>query len=152
QGRRPHGAPARAHCDVARVVEATVRIVRAEIEKVAHLDVQLDSSPTASMDASVLGQVLLNLLLNASQAVLPEARSRNRIRVQVGEGEGCARLSVVDNGPGIPSDNLDRVFDPFFTTKESGTGLGLAICRELVSQAHGSISVSSGPAGGARFL
>jgi two-component system NtrC family sensor kinase len=152
QGRRPHAIPTRGACVIARVVDATVRIVRAEIEKVAHLDVQLDSSPTATMDASVLGQVLLNLLLNAAQAVLPEARMRNRIRVQVGEGDGYARLSVIDNGPGIPPDNLDRVFDPFFTTKENGTGLGLAICRELVSQAHGTISVSSGAGGGARFV
>jgi signal transduction histidine kinase len=152
QGRRPSSVPARGSCAVARVVDATVRIVRAEIEKVAHLDVQLDSSPTATMEASVLGQVLLNLLLNAAQAVQPESRLRNRIRIQVGEGDGYARLSVVDNGPGIPPDNLDRVFDPFFTTKENGTGLGLAICRELVSQVHGTVSVSSGVGGGARFV
>lgn len=152
QGRRPSGIPTRGSCAVARVVEATVRIVRSEIEKAAHLDVQLDSSPTAMMEASVLGQILLNLLLNAAQAVLPESRLRNRIRVQVGEGDGFARLSVIDNGPGIPPENLDRVFDPFFTTKENGTGLGLAICRELVSQAHGTISVSSGAGGGARFV
>jgi signal transduction histidine kinase len=62
------------------------------------------------------------------------------------------RLSVVDNGPGIPPEHLERVFDPFFTTKENGTGLGLAICRELVSQAHGTISVSNGVGGGARFV
>lgn len=152
QGRRPSITPARGQCDVARVIEATVRIVRAEVEKVAHLDIQLDSSPSAAVEASVLGQVLLNLLLNAAQAVSPELRMRNRIRVQLDEGDGLVRLSVIDNGPGIPPDQLERVFDPFFTTKESGTGLGLAICRELVSQAHGTISVSNGVGGGARFV
>ena len=152
QGRRTHASPARGVCDVWRVIDATVRIVRAEVEKVAQLDIQIDSSPAAMVEASVLGQVLLNLLLNASQAVLPEARARNRIRVQLGEGDGLVRLSVVDNGPGIAPDHLERVFDPFFTTKENGTGLGLAICRELVSQAHGTISVSNGAGGGARFV
>lgn len=152
QGRRLHASPARGQCDVARVIDATVRIVRAEVEKVAQLDIQIDSSPAAMVDASVLGQVLLNLVLNASQAVLPEARARNRIRVQLGEGDGLVRLSVIDNGPGIAPDHLERVFDPFFTTKENGTGLGLAICRELVSQAHGTISVSNGVGGGARFV
>jgi signal transduction histidine kinase len=152
QGTRPSMPKRASQCDAGRVVDATVRIVRTEVEKAARLGVVLESSPMVAIDASVLGQVVLNLLLNAAQAVRPEARSENLISVRVGSAHGAGEITVSDNGPGIPGENLERIFDPFFTTKETGTGLGLAICRELLSQGGGTISVQSTPGAGAVFV
>lgn len=153
-GRRPTISQLRGRCDVVRVIDATVRIVRAEIDKVASLELLLEDatrSVSVAMDASVLGQVLLNLLLNSAQAVPEESRAENRIRILVREAAGALQIAVEDNGPGIAPEHLERVFEPFFTTKENGTGLGLAICRELVSQCRGTIRVQQPPGGGVRF-
>jgi two-component system, NtrC family, sensor kinase len=142
----------RSRCDVVRVIDATVRIVRAEIEKVAVLEVQLESAPRfARIEASALGQVLLNLLLNAAQSVTPGQRGTNRVRVRALELAGQLELAVDDNGTGVAKEDVERIFEPFFTTKQSGTGLGLAICRELVSQFYGTIRVRSLAGGGTRF-
>jgi signal transduction histidine kinase len=152
QGRRPVAPQKRGQCDVGRVVDATVRIVRTELEKTARLGLVLESSPMAAIEASVMGQVVLNLLLNAAQALRPDMKADNLISVHVAERDGLVKVTVSDNGPGIPAEHLERIFDPFFTTKETGTGLGLAICRELVSQANGTISVESAPNRGATFV
>lgn len=146
-------ASLRTRCDVARVIDATVRVVRAEVEKAATLEVELEGSPlTVHMDASTLGQILLNLLLNAAQAVLPERRASNRVRVRAREQAGQLELAVDDNGTGIADEHLQRVFEPFFTTKDTGTGLGLAICRELISQSYGTIRVFRLADGGTSFV
>jgi C4-dicarboxylate-specific signal transduction histidine kinase len=142
---------AQGRCDPARVIDATVRVVRAEVEKVAQLEVRVAAAPTVQMEASVLGQILLNLLLNAAQALQLRHRAENRIQVLASPVAEQLLISVRDNGPGIASGLHERVFEPFFTTKENGTGLGLAICRELVSRAHGTISVENLRAGGAQF-
>ncbi|HET8936516.1 MAG TPA: hybrid sensor histidine kinase/response regulator [Polyangiales bacterium] len=138
-------------CDPARVIEATVRVVRAEVEKVAQLEVRVADAPTVQMEASVLGQILLNLLLNAAQAVPAHKRAENRIQVLASPIAEKLLISVRDNGPGIVPGLQERVFEPFFTTKENGTGLGLAICRELATRAHGTISVENLRGGGAQF-
>jgi signal transduction histidine kinase len=146
-------SPLRNRCKVVRAVDATVRVVRTEIEKVASLEVDLaHAPPAAKIDASALGQVLLNLLLNAAQALPAVRRASNRVRISAREQAGQLELSVEDNGAGIPAEHLERVFEPFFTTKESGTGLGLAICRELITQCYGTIRVYAVPTGGTRFV
>ncbi len=100
-------------------------------------------------------QVLLNLLLNASDAVeeaLPRRRAHILVRARV--VEGGVRLEVEDNGPGIRPEVLDKLFEPFFTTKPpgKGTGLGLALCREYVSRAGGTLHAENRAEGGARFV
>jgi signal transduction histidine kinase len=152
QGRDSSPPPQPGLCYVARVVEATVRIVRAEIEPIARLTVGLDASPTAAIDASVLGQVVLNLLLNAAQAVHSHGGSGHAIAVGVSVNETHAQITIEDDGPGIAPPNLERIFDPFFTTKQKGSGLGLAICRDLLAQAHGTLTAESVPDRGARFV
>jgi C4-dicarboxylate-specific signal transduction histidine kinase len=124
QGTRPSLPKRASQCDAGRVVDATVRIVRTEIEKAARLGVVLESSPNVAIDASVLGQVVLNLLLNAAQAVRPETRGENLISVRVGSSQGTGEITVSDNGPGIPGENLERIFDPFSRPKKRGLGLG----------------------------
>jgi len=89
-----------------------------------------------------LQQVLLNLLMNAMDAVAAMPPERQRVRVSTSQSEGAVRLSVADSGPGIPADTLSKVFEPFFTTKSGGTsgmGMGLAIARSIVEAHDGRI-------------
>ncbi len=147
----PTAPAATARSDAARVVDSTVRILRSEIRRVAQLRVVLDGAPTVPMDATALGQVVVNLLLNASQAVTDRG-AEGEIVVRVGIEKGRAVIRVSDTGPGIPEDAGERIFDPYFTTKEGGTGLGLAIVRDLLERAGGAIRAENQPSGGAVFV
>lgn len=104
--------------------------------------------PAALGDAAQFKQVFLNLILNAFQAMDPGGQLW--INTEVSE---CGKiiLQFRDSGPGIPSENLDRIFNPFFTTKVEGTGLGLAITYRIVQNHCGKISVENSPEGGAEF-
>ncbi|WP_020676353.1 sensor histidine kinase [Geopsychrobacter electrodiphilus] len=101
-------------------------------------------------DPDRLRQVLVNLLLNAVQA-LDES---GKIHVELKRTKAGAEISVDDDGPGIPEEQRGTIFDPFFSTKEKGkgTGLGLAICRKLIEEHGGSIEALESPLGGARIL
>ena len=92
---------------------------------------------------------MLNLLLNASQAVKPGGHVWLETRVD----SNRAVVVVADDGPGIPPEIIDRIFDPFFTTKPvgEGTGLGLGIAYQIVRSHGGAIHVDSTPGRGARF-
>lgn len=139
--------------DVARVVDATVRIVRSEVQRVAQLQVIADDSPLVAIDKSVLGQVVMNLVLNAAQAV-GEADPRPedpRVVVRVSREGDAAVLRVTDSGPGVPEGREERIFDPYFTTRESGNGLGLAVVRSLLDAAKGTIKLVPTPGPGACF-
>jgi CheY-like chemotaxis protein len=90
-----------------------------------------------------LGQVVLNLLMNAAQA-LPEGRAdAHEIAVRAGARDGRAWIEVADDGPGVPPELRQRIFDPFFTTKPPGvgTGLGLSICHGIVTAAGGTLAL-----------
>jgi two-component system NtrC family sensor kinase len=136
---------ARGLCDAGRVTDATVRIIRREIERFAGLQVVLEQSPIVGVEASALGQIVLNLLLNAAQAIEASGISGCSICIKVGVADGQAFVSVSDSGPGIQSGILDRIFEPYFTTKPTGSGLGLSIVREMVWRAGGQISARSNP-------
>ncbi|MBI2014409.1 MAG: PAS domain-containing protein, partial [Candidatus Rokubacteria bacterium] len=98
-------------------------------------------------DHAELEQLFLNLLMNAHEATPP----RGMVRVELAVGAARATVAVVDTGPGIPNELLDRVFDPFFTTKQRGSGLGLAICASI-AQRHGArLRAGNRPTGGAAF-
>jgi UPF0271 protein len=101
-----------------------------------------------------LEQVVLNLLLNAAQAMSEKHAEQNEFRVSVrSDGEGRAVLEVSDNGEGISPEVLPRIFDPFFTTKPNGvgTGLGLSICHGIVATLGGQVTVHSEPGEGTTF-
>ena len=111
--------------------------------------------PPVRLDPRHLRQVLLNLLLNAADAVEETVPRRPAlIRVHAHRHGGEVRLEVEDNGPGIASHVLPRLFEPFFTTKapERGRGLGLTLCREYVARVGGSLTAENRPEGGARFV
>ncbi|HSU65231.1 MAG TPA: ATP-binding protein [Tepidisphaeraceae bacterium] len=112
-----------------------------------------DSGPlSATVDPLLLGQVVLNLILNAAEAMECGGTVTVEIRPPVsGLDAKQFQLIVRDTGPGIPSDVLDRIFNPFFTTKDSGTGLGLSIVHRIIEAHDGTITVSNQQGGGARF-
>jgi signal transduction histidine kinase len=102
------------------------------------------------LDGMLLGQAVLNLLLNAAEAM--EGTGTVTVRWSAwGRTERRLRLVVRDTGPGVPAHLLDKIFNPFFTTKDTGTGLGLAIVHRIVEAHDGTISVRNGPNGGAVF-
>ena len=111
--------------------------------------------PTVRLGQRHLVQVMVNLLVNAADAVEMALPARPvRITVSARPVAGGVSLQVDDNGPGIAQDVLPRLFEPFFTTKPpgKGTGLGLALCREYVSRAGGTLHAENHPGGGARFV
>jgi len=93
-------------------------------------------------DPELIEQVLINLLLNAFQAV----QSRKKAQIELNallDGRGRIIIQVVDNGPGISEENLEKIFIPFFSTKEEGSGIGLSLSRQIMRLHHGSIGVHS---------
>jgi signal transduction histidine kinase len=142
-----------ARCDVARVVDATARIVRADVGQVVRIQVVAADSPVAAIDKSALGQVVMNLLLNAVQAVSerPDDGTPAEVEVRVTREDGEAVVRVRDHGPGVPPGQEERIFDPYFTTRAAGNGLGLAVVKGLVQRVGGSIRVTRPEGGGACF-
>jgi signal transduction histidine kinase len=106
------------------------------------------SGAVAVADPAQLEQVIVNLLLNALEA-MPEG---GKLAVRTGaDPDGMVRIEVADSGKGVPPENRERIFEPFFTTKGKGTGLGLAISRQLIEQQGGTLRVADNPGGGAVF-
>jgi len=142
--------------DVRQVLDASARMAAVQIRQRATIVRKYaeEVSPVLASD-SRLGQVFLNLVANAAQA-LPEgvAPDENRIELKVQDAGEFVEIEISDSGCGIPSDVLPRIFEPFFTTKPAGqgTGLGLGICRRIVTQLGGDISVQSQVGVGTRFL
>ncbi|WP_437967085.1 ATP-binding protein [Sorangium sp. So ce260] len=146
-GEEPSGSVAEGIEDVVSLVAPQKAFRAVELVRDVAPDV-----PAVPLSHGRLVQVLLNLLLNAADAV-PRAGGRVVVRASRGAGGG-ARIEVEDNGPGIAEAVRETLFEPFITTKEvgEGTGLGLAVCRGLVEAAGGSIGVERGAEGGARFV
>ena len=142
--------------DVRRVLDAAINLAGSELRQRARIVEEFDPVPPVRASEARLGQVFLNLLVNAAHAI-PDARvaeGRGEIHVYVGTDEaGRAVVRVQDNGAGIEPDVLARIFDPFFTTKPAcvGTGLGLWICRGIVDNLSGTIEVESVPGRGTTF-
>lgn len=111
----------------------------------------IDADLTMNADVFLMQRLLLNLLLNALDAVTPEGCVWIRAGRDVVAGETRVRLEVADNGGGIDADIMGRIFDPFFTTKDTGTGLGLAIVHRIVEGHGGVITASNNDRGGASF-
>jgi signal transduction histidine kinase len=137
--------------DLGHVVRSVLRLTRSEAAAHAQLIVDQTAAPQVTGSATRVGQVLLNLVLNALQAMPPRPVSSNQVKVGLYEDRGRAVIEVSDNGSGIDPQNLKRIFDPFFTTKRQGTGLGLAISKQIVEEMGGQIAVASELGVGTRF-
>ncbi len=114
-----------------------------------------DFRPVPSVDANPakLGQVFVNLLVNAAQALARGTKEKDEIRVVTyADAVGRAVVEIHDSGSGIPREALSRIFEPFYTTKpRTGRGMGLAICQEIVTALGGAIAVESEPGRGSIF-
>jgi signal transduction histidine kinase len=139
--------------DLIHVLETSIAIAMTEIRHRARLERHLEHVPSVFGDEARLGQVFVNLLVNAAQAIAPGAAEANRVVVSTKlQGEFVA-IAVSDTGSGIPAELQAKIFDPFFTTKDAstGTGLGLAITQNIVEEHGGRIKVESTPGAGSTF-
>jgi two-component system NtrC family sensor kinase len=141
----------RGHVDLPKVVDDALLILQANLRD-GRLRVTRDLQPAAVRgNANHLQQVVVNLVVNAAQAV----NGKGSIVIHTGPGgPGRSVLSVADDGPGVPPDLVGRIFEPFFTTKPEGqgTGLGLSICYRIAEEHGGTIQLENLPEGGVRFV
>ncbi|OAI29373.1 AAA family ATPase [Methylomonas koyamae] len=140
-------------CSLAEVLEQTLLLIGAELRK-AGVEVRKElpaGLPNIGCSAESLQQILLNLLINARDALA--GREQPVIEISATAAEKMLELTVTDNGPGISDEVQNRMFDPFFTTKPpgKGTGLGLSVTRRLVQDNGGSIAVESSIGQGCRI-
>jgi PAS domain S-box-containing protein len=137
-----------------RVLDSSINIAWNEIRHRARLVKDYGDTPMVEGNESRLGQVFLNLLLNAAHAIPEGETERNEIRVSTRtEANGRAVVEVRDSGMGIPPEIRERIFDPFFTTKPAGegTGLGLWICSGILAALGGEVRVDSEIGRGSTF-
>jgi C4-dicarboxylate-specific signal transduction histidine kinase len=106
-------------------------------------------APAVAGDRVQLQQVLMNLVMNACDAMVTIPREARSVEVLVTTEEGRVQVSVIDTGAGFPPECGERLFEPFFTTKTTGMGLGLAVCRTIVRSHGGEIWAERNPPGGA---
>jgi two-component system sensor histidine kinase HydH len=149
---RPHFAPVAAHD----IIGHTLRLLRQQIrQRDVTLETQLQAASDAvSADADLLQQALVNLVLNALDAMDKGGRLTVTTDLhQTGRGARGRffRITIRDTGPGIDAADLPRVFDPFFTTKSSGTGLGLSVSHGIVADHGGQLLAESKDGQGATF-
>jgi PAS domain S-box-containing protein len=141
--------------DLNKGLDSTLVVAWNAIKYVAEVDKDYGDLPEIEADGGAINQVLLNLLVNAAQAIeAQERKGKGRIRVTTKLEGGLVACMIADDGPGVPPERRLRIFDPFFTTKApgKGTGLGLSISYDIVVNRHaGSIEVDEAPGGGALF-
>jgi signal transduction histidine kinase/CheY-like chemotaxis protein len=131
--------------DVRQVLELSVKMAQGELRHRARLVREYGPVPDVLADGSRLGQVFLNLLVNAAQAIPEGHADQHEVRLRTWAEERTVCVEVRDTGQGIPPELLGRIFDPFFTTKAvgKGIGLGLSISHGLVTALGGELSVES---------
>jgi signal transduction histidine kinase len=134
--------------DVARLVEEALLLTEKDLSKHrVSIERRLHSRPIAPVVPGQIEQILVNLIINARQAMPRGGRLVIDVRENV--ASGMAEVRIADSGVGIPPDRLRLIFEPFYTTKEpdehghGGTGLGLSVCRQIIEQHHGRIRVES---------
>ncbi|MFH1981839.1 MAG: ATP-binding protein [Pseudomonadota bacterium] len=139
--------------DIEALVDKTARLIGNEmnLKGISFVKQVADNIPMVRLDQGGLQQVLLNLFLNAIQAM----GNGGELKIVIGasDAEGDIRIDVMDNGPGIAPEHIGQVFDPFFTTKKEGvgTGLGLSVSYNIIKKNGGRMEVRSTPGRGACF-
>lgn len=136
--------------EVSSIFEETLQLLRPQIEKqLIVVEKEFQPLPIILIDREQMKQAILNLLLNAIQA-MPGA-GHLTLKGQNSEDGQWIHLSIQDSGVGIPGEDMNKLFDPFFSTKEGGMGLGLSIAHRIIDQHHGKIEVESTPGEGTLF-
>jgi signal transduction histidine kinase len=141
-------APRRTFIEPQLLLESVSQLA-GETAKMSGITIRVESATMAavSVDAEQIKQVLLNLVLNAVQAM----PAGGQITLRSRQGSGSVLLEVADQGVGIPTENLERIFDPFFTTRAGGTGLGLSIAYQIINRHGGHLAVRNNPDRGVTF-
>ncbi len=139
--------------DINTLIEASTRLVHNEVHK--HADIKLDlheGLPTFTGNAQKIEQVLVNLLVNAGQAMRDNVKGLITIRTKANKNKDII-VEVIDNGAGMNQKTMKQIFDPFYTTKRAkgGTGLGLAIAYRIIEEHNGNITVTSKSTVGTKF-
>jgi two-component system NtrC family sensor kinase len=146
--------PEKRYLDVTSVVDQALALKFRdfELENIQVTTTHSKGIPPTMIDEQQIILVMLNILTNAEQAI-KAGRRYGEIAIATRSDKGAIRISVSDDGPGIPAENLHSIFDPFFTTKEvgKGTGLGLSICYGIVRDHGGMMWAESSPGKGAAF-
>jgi signal transduction histidine kinase len=144
--------PAMAPLAVGELVARTLEELRPDVQARGGVVAMEGEFGTILGDEILLRQAIANLVRNAVEACA-EAGLAPRVRVdgQVDRADGVLRLTVTDNGPGVPADLREKIFQPFFTTRSAGTGLGLALVQKIVVIHNGRVALSAPEAGGAAF-
>lgn len=146
--------PKREWCALAEVVDDAVTLFEPQARKSGvRIDRRIQGGlPEVEADPTMLEQVMLNLLRNASEAMTETPPALRRISVSVGRQGDHLQVRVADHGTGVPPEVAEKLFTPFFTTKREGMGMGLSICRSIIEFHHGQLSVENDPSGGAVFI
>lgn len=146
---RPH-APQIRRGNLNTTVEHAVMLARQQVlSKPIRIELRKSPElPEVEHDSDQIHQVLLNLLLNAVQAM----EGAGTVHVEIGSRDDSASVAVRDTGRGIPARELSNIFRPFYTTKGNGTGLGLSLARRIVEEHHGRVEVSSEVGVGSEFI
>jgi signal transduction histidine kinase len=141
---------AHSELELKQVVDQAIQIAGAELRHRAPIVRRYQTVPPLHGSRTRLGQVFLNLIVNAAQAIPEGQAGQNRIEVSIRNAGQASVVEVTDTGTGIAPEHLERIFDPFFTTKDigAGTGLGLSISREIVAGHRGTLSCKSTPGRG----
>jgi signal transduction histidine kinase len=140
--------------DVASLIDQALRLVSREFQDCYVERDYVRDTPRVLVAPGRLSQVLINVLVNAAQALREIERPSHRVRISTRADEEYVAVSISDTGPGIAADVLDHIFDPFFTTKRvgAGTGLGLSISRAVMQEMGGDLIVTSVHGDGATFI
>jgi PAS domain S-box-containing protein len=145
----------KAPCDINVIIQKTLELraydqARNNIRTITRFDPDLPEIPVNDFQ---MRQVFLNIIINAEFFMI-EAHGKGTLTIITENKDDFVRISIADDGPGIPQENIKYVFTPFFTTKEvgKGTGLGLSICHGIITEHGGTLSVESPPGAGANFI
>jgi PAS domain S-box-containing protein len=146
--------PERGRVDLAGTLHEVLDLLHSELlTHQIEVTTDFEAGCTVLADKAQLQQVVLNLVMNAIQAMQEQPAEERRLAISVSRtGEGEVRVAVRDAGVGIPKENLATVFDPFWTTKGQGMGLGLAVCRAILEGLGGAIWVEANPDRGVTFV
>lgn len=137
--------------DLAQEIEQALLLINDRLRAGVELRRELQAIPPVRAERTLIGQVLVNLLINAVHAV-EERPSPRVVVVRLRQDDGLAMVEVEDNGAGVPPELRDRIFQPLFTTKgDAGTGFGLWLSAEIARTHDGSLTVHKGAEGGALF-
>ena len=146
-------SPVAAHVNLNEVLEETVALVQREID-INRVSLQFALAadlPQVAGDRVQLQQVILNLLLNAIQAMSQTSENIRKLLIESIADERAALVKIHDSGPGLTPETREKLFSPFYTTKPEGMGMGLSICRSIVTAHGGSITANSLQGAGTTF-